>query len=171
MSLLTTLGTLTRYKAWANAITFETVSALPKAEQFKQRPTRFGNIVHTLNHVFVIDEIFRAHFEGRSHGYTQRNTAEPPPLDELWRKVRALDRWYIDYAECLTEAIANEPVAFNFVDGQPANMTRAAMILHIINHGTYHRGFVGDMLYAVPAAFPANDLSVFLQIDASQSQH
>lgn len=168
MSLLAALRLLTRYKAWANAITFQTVSALPEAEQLKQRPTRFGNILHTLNHVYVIDEIFRAHLEGRDHGYTARNTAAPPPVDELWRKVKSLDRWYVDHAERLTAPVVGESIAFNFVDGRPARMSRAAMILHVVNHGTYHRGFVGDMLYDVPAAFPANDLSVFVQREASQ---
>jgi uncharacterized damage-inducible protein DinB len=32
-----------------------------------------------------------------------------------------------------------------------------------INHGTYHRGFVSDLMYQVPAALPTNDLTVFLR--------
>ena len=48
---------LTKYKAWANEITFSAVSGLPDGEATKQRQTRFGNIVHTLNHVYVIDAV------------------------------------------------------------------------------------------------------------------
>jgi len=42
-------------------------------------------------------------------------------------------------------------------------MTREEILRHVVNHSTYHRGFVGDMLYQVPASSPANDLPVFLR--------
>ena len=46
---------LTRYKAWANEAIFSMVSKLPDEEVIRQRVTPFGNMVHTLNHVYVID--------------------------------------------------------------------------------------------------------------------
>lgn len=82
-----TIRMLTRYKAWANGITFAAVMALPEGEALRPRPTRFGNIVHTLNHVYVIEDIFRAHLEGRPHGYTSRNTEHTPDLPDLWAAV------------------------------------------------------------------------------------
>ena len=39
----------------------------------------FKNIVHTLNHVYVIDLIFQAYLEGREHGFTARNTPDHRP--------------------------------------------------------------------------------------------
>ena len=42
-------------------------------------------------------------------------------------------------------------------------MSREEMIVHVVNHGTYLRGFVGDLMYQVPATPPANDLPVFLR--------
>lgn len=154
---------LTRYKAWANTITFRTILALPETELLRPRLTRFGNILHTLNHVYVIDQIFRAHLEGRRHGYTARNTEQTPPAALLRERVEALDRWYIAYAGGLDADALAQTVPFEFVEGGTGAMTREAILLHVVNHGSYHRGFVGDMLYQVPAAFPANDLSVFLQ--------
>jgi uncharacterized damage-inducible protein DinB len=158
-----TVRMLTRYKAWANGITFDAVMALPESEALRARPTRFGNMVHTLNHVLVVDDIFRAHLEGRPHGYTSRNTEDTPPLSALWEAVQAMDRWYVAYADRLTGQALYETVDFEFVGGGRGAMTRQEILLHIVNHGTYHRGFVGDMLYQVPAASPANDLPVFLR--------
>ncbi|BBC71040.1 damage-inducible protein DinB [Altererythrobacter sp. B11] len=158
-----TVRMLIRYKAWANASTFRAVMSLPEGEAERARPTRFGNIVHTLNHAYVIDDIFRAHLEGRPHGYEARNTPHPPPLTALWQSVQAMDRWYVAYAERLGDHSLGETVRFEFVGGEAGAMTREAILLHVVNHGTYHRGFVGDMLYQVPAALPANDLPVFLR--------
>jgi uncharacterized damage-inducible protein DinB len=74
---------LTRYMAWANDRIFAAVATLPEGEATKPRRSVFKNIVHTLNHVYVIDLIFQAHLEGREHGFTARNTPDYPPLDDL----------------------------------------------------------------------------------------
>ena len=42
-------------------------------------------------------------------------------------------------------------------------MTREEIFLHLVNHATYHRGFVNDMMYQVPAKPPSNDLPVYLR--------
>lgn len=162
-SALATVQMLVRYKAWANGITFPAVMALPDGEALRPRPTRFGNMVHTLNHAYVVDDIFRAHLEGRRHGYTARNTDHTPPLAELWEAVQAMDRWYVDFADGLSARELGEVVRFEFMGGGQGAMTREEILLHVVNHGTYHRGFVGDMLYQVPASSPANDLPVFLR--------
>jgi uncharacterized damage-inducible protein DinB len=75
MKTLRTTRMLTRYKAWANELMFNAVVQLPPGEALKQRCSLFPNIVHTLNHNYVIDLIFQAHLLGREHGFTARNTS------------------------------------------------------------------------------------------------
>lgn len=157
------LLTLLRYKQWANRITFGAVQSLPDEEVVKKRVTRFGNILHTLNHVFVIDEIFRCHLEGRSHGYSSRNTQTPLPLAALERQVALTDAWYLDCCTNLSPDQLDGIIEFEFVGGGAGAMSRAEIFLHVVNHGTYHRGFVSDMMYQVPSEPPANDLTVFLR--------
>jgi uncharacterized damage-inducible protein DinB len=111
----------------------------------------------------VIDRIFQAHLEGREHGYTARNTAGHPPLEELRPAQQELDRWYVAWSDGLTDAALAETVDFEFVGGGQGSMTRAEILLHLVNHTTYHRGFVGEMMYKVPARAPATDLTVFLR--------
>ncbi|CAI2137014.1 DinB family protein [Serratia marcescens] len=158
-----TLKMLVRYKAWANALTFDTVMSLPAGEALRQRPTRFGNMVHTLNHVYVVDDIFRHHLQGRKHGYLARNTEQTPALDDLRCAVEEMDRWYIEQVDNWSPEALAQVVHFEFVGGGEGRMTRQEIVLHVVNHATYHRGFVGDMLYQVPFASPANDLPVFLR--------
>ena len=59
---------LARYNAWANKVIFDAVAALPPGEAEMPRATLFNNMVHTLNHNYVIDRIFQAHLEERMHG-------------------------------------------------------------------------------------------------------
>lgn len=167
MGMLEQAMMLVGYRAWADELTFQAVSDLPEGEALKSRPTRFGNMLHTLNHVFVIDDIFKSHLLGQPHHYTARNTETSPPLAELWQNQRQMNQWYIDYVDGLSESQLHEWVSFQFVDGGEGGMTRIQIIQHIVNHGTYHRGFVGDMMYQVPATPPANDLPVYLRDVAS----
>jgi uncharacterized damage-inducible protein DinB len=154
---------LASYKAWANDMVFSTVAALPGDEAVKPRETIFKNMVHTLNHVYVVDCIFRAHLEGVPHAYTARNTPTHPPLHELWESVKLQDRWYVDYAGGLSETQLAERVAFQFVGGGDGNMSRLEIFMHLATHATYHRGFVGDMLNQAGVRPRATDLTVFLR--------
>ena len=155
--------TLTRYNAWANELIFAAVAALPEGEAVKPRRSVFRNMVHTLNHNFVIDRIFQAHLEGRSHGYSARNTPDHPPLAELWRAQQELDRWYIDWSDRIADVALGEKVRFGFVGGGEGEMTRGEILQHLVNHTSYHRGFVAQMIYDVPARPPTTDLTVFLR--------
>lgn len=138
MSLTETVQRLTGYKAWANELTFSAVKSLQEGEATKERKTRYKNMVYTLNHVYVIDCIFKAHLESKPHPHTTRNTKAHPPLEELWEAVKVIDQWYIDYAHLTSEAELLEVVNFQFVDGGEGVMSRIEMILHVVNHGTYH---------------------------------
>jgi uncharacterized damage-inducible protein DinB len=158
-----TARTLARYNKWADELILAAAAALPPGEATKTRPTLFKNIVHTLNHIYVIDRIFQAHLEGRSHGYTARNTQDPPPLEELRASQRELDDWYVAWSDRVTPAALGERVEFEFVGGGQGAMTRGEMLLHVVNHTTYHRGFAADLFYQVPARPPTTDLTVFLR--------
>lgn len=156
---------LARYNQWANRIIFDAVAALPPGEAEKPRPTLFKNMVHTLNHNYVIDRIFQAHLEGRPHGYTARNTQEHPPLGELWRAQQEVDAWYIRWADTIAEPALDETVRFEFVGGGNGAMTRGQILMHIVNHTSYHRGFVADMFFqlAKPVRPPVTDLTVYIR--------
>jgi|SRR5579884_1008045 len=154
---------LLRYKSWADELVFDSIAALPSEEAYKDRPTTFGNIVQTLSHVRVVDDIFRHHLECRPHGYTSRITPRAPSLTELRQSVRGIDQWYVETFDQWSDEDLGVRVDFEFIGGRMGSMTRGEIALHVVNHATYHRGFVGDMLKQVPFAWPPNDLTVFLR--------
>ena len=160
---------LARYNAWANESIFKAVAALPEGEAVKPRRSVFKNILHTLNHNYVIDRIFQCHLEGREHGYTARNTPEWPPLDELWQAQREIDRWYIDAYDRMDEAELEQRIGFTYVGGGEGEMSRCEILQHLVTHTSYHRGFVAQMMFDIPVRPPTTDLTVYLR-DVPQSQ-
>ena len=101
---------LTRYNVWANKLMFEAVAKLPDGEATKPRASLFRNMVHTLNHNYVIDRIWQAHLQGRDHGYKERNTQDHPPLDALWRLQQDVDAWYVDWSDQLSDAEVEQKI-------------------------------------------------------------
>lgn len=163
MDFLKHLNILVRYKAWANEKVFGMVSRLPEGEALRPRTTSYKNMVYTLNHVYVIDKVFQAHLTGQGHGYLARNTPDHPALNELWSLVSETDQWYLRYAEALRNDEADRSIDFEFIGGGRGTMTCGEMVLHVVNHGTYHRGFVADMMYQAGVRPEATDFPVFLR--------
>ena len=161
--MIRTARMLTRYNAWSNRLMFDAVAALPEGESTKTRQSLFKNMVHTLNHNYVIDAIWRAHLEGREHGYTARNTADHPPLAELYRQQQAMDQWYTTYYDTLDDAALGAQVSYTLIGGNAGAMTRYEVLQHVVNHTSYHRGFVCGMFFEVPARPPTMDLPVYLR--------
>ena len=52
---------------------------------------------------------------------------------------------------------------FTLIGGNQGAMTRGEILLHVVNHTSYHRGFVADLFYQVPATPPTSDLPVYLR--------
>jgi uncharacterized damage-inducible protein DinB len=159
-----TIRMLTRYNAWANRLIFDAVAELPVGEATRERPTLFKNMVNTLNHLYTVDVIWQAHLEGRSHGIPALKTVLRPEFADLRRAQQAMDDWYIAYGDRLAEAGGlDETVSFTLIGGNAGTMRRGDILLHVVNHTSYHRGWVADMFYAVPRHPPTTDLPVFLR--------
>lgn len=148
---------LFEYKAWANRDLFAVLQDLDAS--------RHADLLHsalrTLNHIYVVDRIFRAHLLGQAHGYSATNTPETPTLDALQRDVADTDAWYLEYVARLSAPQADEPLQFCFTDGDTGTMSRAEMLLHVHTHGAYHRGNVGQMLKGAGLAPPRDLLTKF----------
>lgn len=165
-----TVALFTDYRAWADRLTYDAVAALPPGEAEKERPTLFKTIVGTLNHNLLIDLVWQAHLEGRDHGFAARNVVLHRELAALRAAQEATNRWYVDWAAAQSAASLDEPVRFRFIGGEDSAMTRGAMLLHVVNHASYHRGWIAEMFFAIPARNPATDLPVYLRELATRPQ-
>jgi uncharacterized damage-inducible protein DinB len=154
----------TRYNAWSNKIWYDAIAALPPGEALKERTSLFKNMVHTMNHNYIVDTIWRAHLEGRDHGLSARNTKDHPPLDDLRRAHEESDAWYIHWSDKQTDETIVDRRPVTLIGGNRVVMSLGEMLLHLYHHTAYHRGYVGDMMFNVPGhRAPVTDLPVFLR--------
>ncbi|MFY0665087.1 MAG: DinB family protein [Natronospirillum sp.] len=160
---MNSVKTLTRYKAWADDLFLSVVADLPEPELVAPRPIVFGSLIRTLNHSYCMDYVWQSHLLELKHGLTTRNPVDHPPIQELVASQREIDAWYVDYAGSLSGDQLGELVQFEFIGGGVGAMSRGDIILHVVNHTTYHRGHVAGMLYQLNVTPPTTDLPVFLK--------
>lgn len=153
---------LANYNNWADQTLFQAVQALPAGVASQSRQTTFGSMIGTLNHNYQVDLIWRAHLLGEKHGFSSRRDVLHPDLDDLAAEQSKVNQWYIDWAGNQTTTSLSERLAFNFVSGQAGEMPRGGIFLHIVNHKTFHRGWVCEMFFNSGHRPPQTDLSVYL---------
>ncbi|WP_460123069.1 DinB family protein [Pseudomonas sp. S2_C03] len=154
---------LVDYKRWANRLLFDSLAALPPGEVSKERVSVFPNIIGILNHIYVVDCIWKAHLEGGGHDFKTSHDLLHPELEDLRRAQQDIDRWYCQWSDRQTDAMLGKTIDFTFVSGDSGKMSAGAMLLHVVNHASYHRGWVIQIYFDIPARPPMTDLPVFLR--------
>ena len=163
--MLTRAGALAlaEYKSWADGLILEAVARLAPGEAARERTTPHKSLIGTLNHMYVVDLIWEAHLEGRAHGFTARNVIVHPEIGALATAQARANEWLRAWAAAQSDASLGEAVHFTMVSGKAGTMSRADILEHIVNHTTYHRGFVASLLHQVPVKAPSTDWNVFRQ--------
>lgn len=157
-----TLQSLFAQKAWANGELFNLLATLSGDAHGAALHTATHTAIRTLNHIYVVDRIFQAHLQGQAHGYTATNTEATPTLDALHFDVAELDAWFVQYVATASDALLAEKIKFRFTDGDVGTMSREEMLVHVVTHGAYHRGNVGQILKSISVAPPRDLYTKFL---------
>lgn len=109
-----TVVTLLKYKRWIDLATLQAIRAIDGTGHGEKRHLT----IRLMNHIHVVDMIFRANLRGRPHGYTALNTPETPTVDELETAMTACTDEYIQYVSAMTP-----PISTNV---SPSNLSTAA---------------------------------------------
>jgi len=152
-----TLKSLFGYKAWANSELFALLTTLPP-----EHGEQLHACIRTLNHIHVVDRIFRAHLCAEPRPFDATNTKATPTLEQLRTDVEATDAWYLSHVCTLSAPALPEILDFTFTDGDRGRMSREEILLHVLTHGGYHRGNVGQILKSISVAPPRDLYTKFL---------
>ena len=137
---------LAKYNIWANARLFAACGSLPADVYLKKRPSYFGSIHKTLNHLLVADMIWIDRFVGK--------VGAPKELDKLlFDDFRGLfvarqeqDEIILDYTISLTEQVVDGILEYTDLAGVPHDVPLFICLGHFFNHQTHHRGQVHGLL-------------------------
>jgi uncharacterized damage-inducible protein DinB len=147
------------YTAWASRRLVEAASQLTPDELNHDFKTANHSVLGTLVHVYAADRIWLKRLQGvpqapfvtdaDHHLAVLQN--DWPELYERWKKFLA----------GVTEEKAQAAFAYTDMKGKPWNQPLWQLVLHVVNHGTHHRGQVSGFLRALGHVPPVNDLVAY----------
>lgn len=146
------------YSRWASERSVEAARPLDEDELARDLGNSYGGVLGTLVHVYQGDRIWLSRLTGSPRS-TLGDTGEVWTLDKLsdeW--ARTADGW----REWVAETNDFERVLdYKNQAGQPHSLPLWQVVLHVVNHGTYHRGQITTMLRQLGYAPVATDMHVF----------
>ncbi|WP_199103844.1 DinB family protein [Aquitalea sp. ASV11] len=146
------------YKQWADQRTLHAIATLDATLQ----SATMGFVCQQLNHMLIVEELFRARLLGLPAPHAATNSAQLPELAELERRLLASDAWFASHVSGMEPDRAAEIIRFVFADGQTGSMSQEEILFHILNHGTYHRGAIGHALEQAGAQRPADTYTLYI---------
>jgi uncharacterized damage-inducible protein DinB len=156
---------LARYNAWANRRLYAACAALSGDDYRAPRPSFFGSIQRTLNHILAADRIWLGRFEDVPHGITALDQLLYDGFDELSAARTAEDERILSFTARLDASALERDLVYRNMAGQESRAPLRWAIAHFFNHQTHHRGQAHCLLSGTAVAPPPLDLLYFLAED------
>lgn len=153
------------YSAWATNRMLGAAAALNQEELMRDFKTSDNNVLETLVHVFGADRIWLQRIDG--HAPTTLVSADDRDFATLRKEWPALQQKWKEFAAPLTDESVQAKVAYRDMKGNPYEQPLWQILLHVVNHGTHHRGLAAGFLRAMGHQPPALDLIVFYREQAA----
>ena len=147
------------YTAWASLRLLGAAAELTPQELTHDLQTADRTILDTMVHIFAADRLWLARLEGTPHpGFITDADRSLPALQTGWPAL--WDRWKT-WAADLSEEQAQADISYCDMKGRPWKQPLWQLILHVVNHGTHHRGQVSGFLRTLGHTPPVLDLVHF----------
>lgn len=147
------------YTGWASQRLLDTAAQLTSEELTRDFQTADKSILDTLVHIFAADRLWLQRVQG-----TPQNTfirPEDRQLATLRKEWPDLHRRWKEWAGSLTDESVLARISYSDLKGNPWEQPLWQILLHVVNHGTHHRGQVAGFLRSMGHTPPALDLIAF----------
>jgi len=142
------------YTAWADERLMRAVEQIPEEHLNHDFQTADRSILGTLVHTFAADRIwFRRVLGEPNTTFISDEDRSLATLQRQWPGV--LKRWQ-EWAATLQDPTTM--ISYRDMKGNPYESPAWEIVMHVVNHGTHHRGQVSGFLRTLGYAPPALDL-------------
>jgi uncharacterized damage-inducible protein DinB len=139
------LTSYTRYEKWANQQLLDVVLTLSAEQQEQEIASSFSSIRKTCLHVWDASAIWWQRLQQTDAIHIPSKQAYTSMKEITEGLLRQNDQW-IQWIEHSTDAALEHNLAFKTMKGDPFVQPVKDIVLHLNNHGTYHRGQLVTLL-------------------------
>ena len=145
------------YNAWANQAVLGACAALSDEQFTQDMKSSFPSIRDTLVHILGGERIWLGRLTGKvAAGFL--NPADFPDCATIAKAFAETDLELAKYAAGLTATALDTDIQYQTTAGAPFTGKPGAMLQHLANHSTYHRGQVTTMLRQLEAKAANSDM-------------
>ena len=158
--MLETIRLLYDYTRWADGRMFEAVSKLTPEQWTKDLGSSLKSARDTVVHVVSAQWIWISRWKGETPKGMWAATDHPTQasIREKWEPLAGQLASFV--AEQTEESLA-KPLHYKNLKGDPMVFPLGQLMLHTVNHSTYHRGQVTTLLRQLGAQPLSSDLVVY----------
>jgi uncharacterized damage-inducible protein DinB len=132
------------YNIWANKILFDRIQKLPEEKKLQQVPSSFPSLYKTMQHMWRAEEIWWQRLKLVENPVAQSDSFSGS-FAELYSQLNKQSQLWKEWVDAAGDNHLNFVFAF-IRDKAEQKMVVHDMLLHLFNHGTYHRGQLVTML-------------------------
>jgi uncharacterized damage-inducible protein DinB len=147
------------YTAWASRRLVDAAAGLSPEELTRDFGSSERSVLGSLAHVYAGDRVWLSRFEGSPFvSFISDADRDLAVLERDWPVL--YDRWRA-WARGLTDEGALATLDYRDLKGNPWRQPTWQVVLHVVNHGTHHRGQVSGFLRALGRTPPPIDLIAY----------
>ena len=154
-----TLRTHLDYTTWATARLLESAAKLSPEELTRDFGTADKSVVGTLAHVFAADRVWVARVQGKPPA--KFITDEDRDLELMRREWPEVLQAWQQWAAQLRDQNVVEVASYHDLKGNAWTTPWWKIVLHVVNHGTHHRGQVSGFMRTMGHQPPPLDLIAY----------
>jgi uncharacterized damage-inducible protein DinB len=148
------------FMKWADDTLFTALSQAPPDQVGQDRGSSFKSLFDTLSHVYRGEAIWLKFVHGNPDAKLA-DIENPADLSALGQGWPAVHQGWIDWARSLSLDDWSKPLTLRNSKGVESQMPFWQVAMHLVNHGSYHRGQLATMLRQAGIKPPGTDLVTF----------
>ncbi|WP_321478202.1 DinB family protein [uncultured Paludibaculum sp.] len=147
------------YSAWASRRLIEAAAELPESDLQRDFGTADKSILGTLVHLYRADKLWLARMHRAADKIVLADSDfQVSVLRDKWPEIYAGWRHYL---AGLTDEQILESISYHDLKGNAWSTPIYQIVLHLVNHGTHHRGQASGFLRSLGHKPPVLDLIAY----------
>ncbi len=154
------LKDLYAYNVWANERIVNAAEELDPDSLVRDLGSSFPSVRDTLRHILLGEWVWMERWDGRSPTGPP-NSWDLSTLPAIRMRWRTVAERHSAFVSGLEESSLARVVPYRDIRGNSFEAPLGQLLLHVVNHSTYHRGQVTTLFRQLGKTAPSTDLVVF----------
>jgi uncharacterized damage-inducible protein DinB len=150
----------TAYNIWANERIATLLKNIPVELLDVEVKSSFPSLRKTVHHIWDAELIWLSRLEGRKISWPPTAEFKDPAIDDLLKTSRE----FHNFVESKGETYLHAGTSFHDSKGNPYTMNNTGIIMHVVNHSSFHRGQIVTILRELgQTELPSTDFIRYLR--------